>query len=359
MSVHQLMRAFSNSEAGPERKGPRPARGEAILGDFGAQLGAWRAVSADILDGLGKGIEAEISGRAGDLLKTYPVERYLGFFDALPACANYGFVPQEAASFCEAIAGCAGADTLEAYHRLAMIRLIAERVPGPGERLTSEAGELLQQYLRRVIGDMASPRRGFYLHRNDQFAKDFAVCRGKLLPCGVELVDCRSGVPRRTLLSGGIRQLVSSLGFFHARAGGFRPFYELHFDRRSIRAFNEDGYADLYLRIADLLALNPHVRGVMSSSWWHDPQLAGISPELAFIDRHPKSAGARLLFVEENHRATMDATRFSQRRAALHAQGLYRPRVTLLVWARQDILAWAHNYRGSARAAETRANGTN
>lgn len=339
------MRARSIGAAGLDWNGPLPERGDALVDALGAQLCALRGLSAELLRGVREDLEAQMRRRAGDLLNGFPVERYLGFFEALPASANYGFVPADASSFCTAIAARAGSDTLEAYHRLAMIRSITGRAPAPGQPLTAETSALLRTYLERVVTEMGSPRQGFYLHGNDRFAKDFAVCRGKLLPCGVEFVDRTSGVPRRTLLSGGLRQLVSSLGFFTTRAGGFRPFYELHFDRRSIRAFNEDGYAELYLRIADLLALDPEARGVMSSSWWHDPRLAAISPELAFIDRHPKGAGARLLFVEENRTAAADATRFAERRTTLHAQGLYRPRVYLLVWARQDILAWAQRYR--------------
>jgi hypothetical protein len=296
------------------------------------------------LEALREEIERDISERAEDVLEKFPVDQYLSFFDELSEFANYSSMPSKAASFCDAIAARTDAETLEAYLRLAMVILIAERTASLPERLTAETSELLLRYLDRVVKAIRSPRRGFYVHTNDQFVKDFAVCRGKLLPCDVELIDRCSGVPRRTLLRAGARQLVSTLAF-HAKMGGFRPFYELHFDRRSIRSFNEEGYVAMYLRIADMLVLNPEVKGLMSSSWWHDPRVAEVSPELAFIDRHPKSAGARLLFVEESERVTVDAIRFSERRATLHSQGLYQPRVYMLVWARRDILAWAERYR--------------
>ena len=287
---------------------------------------------------------AEISSGDAKLLDSFPPDTYLGFFRSLPAYCSYRYVPPDAERFCEAITANAGPDVLEAYHRLAVIRLVDDATAA-SRKLTPELITLKQSYLQRVIAQAASPRKGFYLHQNDQFAKDFAVCRGKLLPCGVELLDPRSGVPRRTLFSGGVSQLFSAAGFFARRTRDFRPFYELHFDRRSINRFNEAGYTELYLRIAELLALEPGVMGVMSSSWWHDPNLAEISPELAFIDHHPKSAGARLFAVGEDETASADATRFSRHRQTLHAKGLYRPRVYLLVWARQDILAWARDHR--------------
>ncbi|HEY0959403.1 MAG TPA: hypothetical protein VGE05_09040 [Novosphingobium sp.] len=238
----------------------------------------------------------------------------------------------------------AGAKAAEACNRLAMVELIARGVLG-GFRLTPEVSALRDAALDRILAEVATPRKRFHRHGNDLFAKDFALCRGKLLPCGVEFVDMYSGVPRRLLASGGMRQLAGTLGFF-ARMGGFRPVFELHFDRRLVGAFDSAGYAALYLRIAGLMALNPHVRGVVSSSWWHDPQLGRISPELGFIGQYPEGAGARLFRIGENATATTDATRFAARRMELYKGGAYRPCVYTMIWARRDVLAWAQNYRG-------------
>lgn len=340
MRFNQFSKSFSARTSFEEDRSA-----EAIGGNSGSGRPQAGAALAEPLNELRDRAERQIFCCDGDLLKRYPVKHYLSFFQTLPEWASYRLVPQSAERFCDAIEAQAGRDVLEAYHRVAMLQSVADEAPGSGGRLTSAARELLQAYLRRVLRDMESPRDDFYVHGNDQFAKDFAVCRGKLLPCGVELVDRCSGVPRRTLGSGGIRQFVSGTQYLLLKARGFRPFYELHFDRRSMRSFNKNGYAELYLRIADLLVLNPEVRGVMSSSWWHDPQVAEVSPELAFIDEDPRKWGARVLFVGENQTATADATRFSKQRMMLHTHGLYHPRIYLLVWARQDILAWAQMCR--------------
>lgn len=310
---------------------------------------------ADRLSELQRQNELDLARLLPDGLQTYPLDRYLGFFDALPRIGPYHHVPSEARDFGSRIGESGGTEALEAYNRLAMLRLIDRRLTSKtDDPLTDEIRELRDQHLARILDDMASPRKGFYRHGNDMFAKDFSVCRGKLLPCGVELVDVFSGVGRRVLIEGGFRQFVAGAAFFLRAMGAFRPMYELHFDRRQIAEFNADGYTALYLRLADLLALNPHIRGVVSSSWWHDPRLAEISPELDFIERHPIGAGARLLRGRETAAATADATRFAPHRAALYKAGDYRPRVYLLAWARRDILAWAERYRVGERSGERR-----
>jgi hypothetical protein len=297
-------------------------------------------------------ISADLLADAPEALVDYPLGSYLDFFDLLPENAHYHAVPPQARGFADAIELAGGPAALEAYNRLATLRLIESNQPRTALRLTAEVDALRAAYVARVLADIAAPRKGFFRHSNDMFAKDFAVCRGLLLPCGAELVDPRGGVPRRLLLQGGVRQVLSALRLL-TRAGGFAPLWGLHFDRRLIGEFNEAGYTALYLRLADLLAVNPDVRGVMSSSWWHDPALSGISPELAFIGRHPESSGAVLLRVGEDAVATVDATRFAKERASLHRQGVYRPCVYLLAWPRNDLLTWARDYR--ARASPQRS----
>jgi hypothetical protein len=302
--------------------------------------------TSDQLIGLKLDSEQQILSKDRWLLKDYPLERYLSFYDDLPGYPGYSFVPEMADEICTAIEARVGLEAVEAYNRLAMLRLISEAETHlQNKKLTAGIRSLIFDYHDRILKDMAAPRKGFYLHSNDRFAKDFAVCRLKLLPCGAELVDPRSGVARSILKKGGIGQLLSGLRLFCFRLGGFKPYYQIHFDQRLVGGFNEEGYTQLYLRLADLLELNPSIKGIMSGSWWHDPQLAEISPELGFIGKWPESSGAELLLVGSFDDATVDATRFSATRTKLYKEGTYKPQVYLMIWGRDDMLAWAKDYR--------------
>ncbi|MCW1402262.1 hypothetical protein OKA06_07960 [Novosphingobium sp. MW5] len=121
------------------------------------------------------------------------------------------------------------------------------------------------------------------------------------------------------------------------RCGGFRPFVELHFDRRDIDRFNAEGYTALYHNLAALLRANPSLRGVMSASWWHDPAL---SDAFDFVHNIPRQHGAAFFRVGEDAHAAADALRFSPERQQLHAQGRYRPAVWMMVWSCRDLLRW-------------------
>jgi hypothetical protein len=208
-------------------------------------------------------------------------------------------------------------------------------------RIPPSVAILVEGAFRRVLHDTHDTAEGFYRHENDLFAKDLATCRLKLLPCGSELIDVCAGVSRHVLLRGGASQLLTGAWFFVAKARGFRSWYESHWDRRLIREFTPRAYDQCYHRISELLELNPQIRGVMSSSWWFDPVLESISPELAFLRTVPEKAGAVLLRIGVDADSTRDAIRFSRERARLCAGGTYTPTVFMLAWHRHDLIRWS------------------
>ena len=197
------------------------------------------------------------------------------------------------------------------------------------------------------MANMENPKNGYYLHKNEEFSKDFAVCRMKLWPCGVELVDEYSVVPpRRVLLKGSLKQFLTGLPFFAVKVGGFSPLFETHVPPRIGKDFTPEGYARHYLAIAELLEKNPNIKGMVSGSWWHDPALEHVSPNLRFLTKVPEDGGARIFRVGTDPAAVRSATRFSLERAKLYKEGKYTPRVYVLVWARADLLRWAKEYGG-------------
>ena len=130
------------------------------------------------------------------------------------------------------------------------------------------------------------------------------------------------------------------------QSDGFRPWYESHWDRRLIRSFTPRGYDQCYLRIAELLALNPAIKGMMGFSWWFDPSLESISPNLTFLRSVPLDNGAQLFRMGTSADATQAALKLCAERRRLYATGDYLPTIYLLAWARKDMLDWAHRYSG-------------
>lgn len=285
---------------------------------------------------------ARVKAEAPNLLESYPLEQYLAFLDSESGYGGYSRVPRSVESWCLEIQHRHGTRVLEDYHRLLLLTLVRrfdERTAG--HRYPASVLALYRAYVGHVATRMHANPPGFYLHRNDLFAKDLAVCRQKLLPCGAQLVDTHSGVPRNLLWKGGLHQFLSLSAFVRRTIGGWRPLYEMHMDLRLILEFNPPGWTRCYRRIAELLERHPTVLGVFGSSWWFDPQLETVSPRLAFLRTLPESNGARVFHQGEDDASTRSALANSPQRQDLYRQGRYRPRNYLLIWSRDDLLDWS------------------
>lgn len=276
------------------------------------------------------------------MVEKFSPQRYIAELESSRTHGGYSRVPIAVSEACERIASEMGSDTLDMYHRLVLATLI---VAFDQRRKFMRLPEsIVAQYaieFHRILAQFDTAKRGFHLHGNDLFAKDLAICRGKLLPCGAELVDVLSGVPRSLAFKGGVAQLFEFTWYFSMRLGGFHPFYEMHLDPRSLTQFTPRGWDHSYRCIADLLELNPGVRGVFGSSWWFDPEVERVTPNIGFLRQRPLNAGARIFRVGTDDGAIRNATKFSRIRKDLYEQGRYLPCNYLMVWAREDLLRWA------------------
>jgi hypothetical protein len=290
-------------------------------------------------------LEGQITHSYPDLLDRYPVVDYVHALDSSDPLRGYGYASPLTRKWCSEIQASGGSSALENYHKMVLVYLITDfenRIRR--RRVPNSILSLLAVSFQRILAQLESAEKHFHLYSNDLFRKDLALCRLKLLPCGSELVDVYSGVPRSILFRNIFQQFVCSTRFFLNKSSGFRPWFESHWDRRLIRSFTPQGYDQCYLRIAELLELNPEIKGMMGSSWWFDPALEAISPNLSFLRQVPLDNGARLFRVGTSATATQDAIHLCAERRRLYDSGDYFPTIYLLAWTRQDMLAWANRY---------------
>ena len=269
------------------------------------------------------------------------ISSYIAAFDLLPSKAAYNKVPEAIVERCAALLETGGEQAVETYHRLVMTTL----VDAFDQRASAcDLPSWMEEPTRRYLDDMLmslekSGGRRLRLERDD-FLKDLAVCRLKLWPFGVELVDVDGGLPKRIVL-GGFRQALSAVGHIGLSVRGLRPFLETHFDGRRANAFSPEGYHRLFLKVARLLRDRPAFKGLASTSWWHDPAVSRISPNLAFLNSLPLDAGARIYRLHRDDQTTRSATRLSKERTKLYRDGAYHPTNYTLIWGRLDLLRWA------------------
>jgi hypothetical protein len=290
-------------------------------------------------------LREQITHSYPDLLNRYPVADYVHTLDSSDPLRGYGYAPPLTRKWCSEIEAAGGSDTLENYHKLVLVHLITgfeNRIKGL--QVSSSILTLLAVSYQRILTQLEKAENNFYLHGNELFRKDLALCRLRLLPCGSELIDIYSGVPRRILFQGDLQQFVCCARFFLIRDSGFRPWYESHWDRRLIRSFTPQDYDQCYLRVAELLELNPEIKGMMGSSWWFDPALESISPNLGFLRKVPLDHGAQLFRVGTSAASTQAAIHLSAERRRLYDSGKYLPTIYMLAWDRNNLLGWAKRY---------------
>ncbi len=288
----------------------------------------------------------ELASVDNRLLARWPVQAYIDSFFELHPFTGYRNVPGYAQAVCREFEETLGRELLETYHRLVLLELL-ETLPGrlDGLSVPASISQLTRDFAQNIRHDVEHPRRGYFLHENDRFAKDLGICRLKLLVGGPEVIESYSGLPRRDLILPPRLQLFARLTYVALRMGGLRPYFETHMDRRLIGEFGEAGYQRFYYRLAELLQVHPHVRGVMfGATWFVDPAISRISPELSYLRELPVQNGARLFPAPTTDVSIKDALRMSPVRQKHFDEGRYSPKNFTLVWPRKELLAWAREF---------------
>lgn len=266
------------------------------------------------------------------------------FSARLGACSpefSYQYHPELCRKLGERIYTELGPAATEAFYRLvATYEILALEARATRWNLPDPVWRNIESTVRALLGQIESGRMGYFSTANEFFVKDLAVCRMKLLPCGAELVDPFGGFARSMLWKASLRD-GWNFGRALLRMGGNHPTLVAHWDRRAIGDFNAPGYRRFYLTVAAIMELHPRIRGLCGESWWFDPEVSRISPELAFLSEESRAAGAICIPVHTDEKTTLRALYMSGARRAAYERGEYVPRAMFWLWPRSALLKWA------------------
>jgi hypothetical protein len=210
---------------------------------------------------------------------------------------------------------------------------LAFREDGLGFTLTPEVRERYENSLRRILNTPAEDRR-----LDDLFLKDLALATGSLFPAGDRVVEPCSVLQRSLLFRSGPSQALRFLSCL-LRAGGSRPFFRLHIHLSEASHLDEASWRQTCKCLAEMLQVNPWVKGVIGAAWLYDPALPMVSPRLGFINDVLRSAGAQWFY---SHAEGGDSGAFATsrtRRDAARSAG-YKPRCYVICWGRVAAIAW-------------------
>jgi hypothetical protein len=170
---------------------------------------------------------------------------------------------------------------------------------------------------------------------------DFRIAGFGRIPIGLGHIEV-GGVPRRLLISGGLSQ-ARRLGRLLLSVGGHAPFYVSHFTHTIspmalLLLSNPERVVESLETVGECLRLNPHIRGLLATSWWYDPQMEQVAPHLAYLRQTSVSHGALLVRVGRTAGALKMALANSPQRQRLYDAGQYVPENYALVWSRQSLV---------------------
>lgn len=240
---------------------------------------------------------------------------------------------------------CCGAEARGLF-LTAVVATLALRLPDrmPTMNLPRSVLDAFPAAMVRLANHVTDAELASYRCDDDLFLKDLHIAGGFSVPGGALDIDLYGTISRlsgvKAMLAG--REFRSGLRIM--RIGG-PVWFKIHVDSRYLDAFNEMGWATVYLRAADLLPERPAVKGMVGTSWFYDPALLEISPKLAYLQTTPASGGA---FFVRHGSSPFDfdlATARSPTRRALAEKGEYLPTCYSLVWPREALLAWAQRVR--------------
>ena len=152
-------------------------------------------------------------------------------------------------------------------------------------------------------------------------------------------------------LSGFIRELCFGMR-------GVGPFVEPHINywRANQMVLLKREHERAIWRIAQFVEERPAIKGLVGSSWLYGVATGEQSPHLSWLREFFAAENAQ--FIDAGPVAAFVERGFlvgNELRRQQYDSGVFRPRETILLWPRADMLAWARRHPELADGADQRA----
>jgi hypothetical protein len=154
-----------------------------------------------------------------------------------------------------------------------------------------------------------------------------------------------SGFPRSWLLKVQRSSLPRVLGFLLFQTHGFAPMFFTHVARRPKNLFlvMEREVLRAYYRMARSLELQPIIKGILSSSWLHDPAAVKRYPYLSWLSR-PYLETNGLITTAGPAPADSGFAEGNVGRQEQFAEGEPRFQIGVALWPRRAAIEWAYKH---------------
>ena len=198
----------------------------------------------------------------------------------------------------------------------------------------------INSWYQRVVKDFDRQPDRYYDISNVDFKIDFGVCCLKSISIGgAWFVKIRMISPR-VFLTFDVHRIKHILECILFKTKGFFPFCVIHTVPRYLLRFNCRQMNMAYKEIGELMKYQPKIKGIFRKSWFLDPNLEKVTPELTYLREIPEHNGADLFEGGTTHQDIVDSLAFSPHRRKLYKEGKYNPTVYGYIWPKKEFFEW-------------------
>jgi hypothetical protein len=286
---------------------------------------------------------ASLDGSELRWLDEAPLDRAVEAVRRRAPGGDYSFHNQAARTLQAQLTDAGGSAWKARYGRLLLLALVA-RLPSlrPELHIPELAWAEIELCLKELLA-AAVASDGVPAWDAGLFVKDVGAAQFQLLPYDGMVADWHAISPRYLSREAPWRDraaLTRYLGRDFSRPGAFMFGHEW----RGYREKRRQHWGIRLARTAAIAAVNPRIRGALSSGWMNDPAVAALSPALGRKAAGFAAVGARAFPAPTDEIAVERALALSETRRRAYEAGTYRPRVHAMLIRRSDLLRWARRW---------------
>jgi hypothetical protein len=287
------------------------------------------------------GLQEEIDGISPHICRRFPISAYIDDVKSYPEIRMHSYFRPRRKRIFSTIQKDYGFHAIALYQKLSLCFFIINSLNHLKSKSLPQGVLLnLHSWYQRVVKDFDRQPDTYYDISKIDFNIDFGVCCLKSLPIGgAWFVKIRMINPR-VLLTFDVRQMKRILGCILFKTKGYFRYCVIHTVPRYLLRFNCKQMNLAYKEIGELMKYQPKIKGIFRKSWFLDPNLENISPELTYLREIPQQNGAIFFEVGTTHQDIVDSLAFSPYRRKLHEEGKFFSVVYGYIWPKKEFLEW-------------------
>ena len=289
-------------------------------------------------------LQVDIDALNPDVCSRFPISVYIEDVKSFPQFRIHSYFRPRRKRILSEIEKRYGPLAYALYQKLALASFMKDSL----DRLKSKhfpEGVIRQidSWYQRVVQDFDRQPDSYYDISKLDFKIDFGVCCLKNVPIGGAWFVQLHMVNPRVFLTFDIRRIKQILGCIVFRTRGLSPYCIIHTVPRYMLRFNCRQMNMAYKEIGELMNCYPGIKGIFRKSWFLDPNLEDVSPEITYLREIPQHNGAVLFEAGTTRQDVRDALAFSPYRRKLYEEGKFLPTVYGYIWPRKEFLEWLQN----------------